>query len=211
MDSSRESGSATVEHAALGLLLALAAAITAAAVLADPPERESQLFAASVARRIACGPRAPGPCRRDRLVEAYGRPIARVVRALAPSHPYGNRNDLLPVDFRYCRRRSCAVPADGARGRLLSRSNRRATAFVEVVDMRRRGGGLEVVFWLYRPGEGWQTIRRHIDAGTARALASVARRPGGTPELVPLETLPGRNHYRFSSSERPGWQWRVRP
>jgi hypothetical protein len=29
------------------------------------------------------------------------------------------------------------------------------------------------------------------------------------PNLVPLETLPGRNHYTFPPSERPPWQWRV--
>jgi hypothetical protein len=27
------------------------------------------------------------------------------------------------------------------------------------------------------------------------------------PALVPLETLPGRDHYRFPSLERPPWQW----
>jgi hypothetical protein len=29
------------------------------------------------------------------------------------------------------------------------------------------------------------------------------------PALVPLETLPGRNHYDFPASERPPWQWRI--
>jgi len=29
------------------------------------------------------------------------------------------------------------------------------------------------------------------------------------PALVPLETLPGRNHYEFPSTERPPWQWRI--
>jgi hypothetical protein len=29
------------------------------------------------------------------------------------------------------------------------------------------------------------------------------------PTLVPLETLPGRNHYEFSASEQPPWQWHV--
>ncbi len=29
------------------------------------------------------------------------------------------------------------------------------------------------------------------------------------PALVPLETLPGRNHYDFPASERPPWQWHV--
>ena len=29
------------------------------------------------------------------------------------------------------------------------------------------------------------------------------------PALVPLETLPGRNHYEFPPGERPPWQWHV--
>ena len=29
------------------------------------------------------------------------------------------------------------------------------------------------------------------------------------PNLVPLETLPGRNHYEFPAAEQPPWQWRV--
>jgi hypothetical protein len=29
------------------------------------------------------------------------------------------------------------------------------------------------------------------------------------PALVPLETLPGRNHYAFSAGEEPPWRWLV--
>lgn len=29
------------------------------------------------------------------------------------------------------------------------------------------------------------------------------------PALVPLETLPGRNHYEFPVGERPPWQWAI--
>ena len=28
--------------------------------------------------------------------------------------------------------------------------------------------------------------------------------------LVPLETLPGRDHYEFGAGERPPWQWSLR-
>ncbi len=31
------------------------------------------------------------------------------------------------------------------------------------------------------------------------------------PALVPLETLPGRNHYDFPPAERPPWQWHIGP
>ena len=30
------------------------------------------------------------------------------------------------------------------------------------------------------------------------------------PTLVPLETLPGRDHYEFPAAERPTWQWSLR-
>jgi hypothetical protein len=30
------------------------------------------------------------------------------------------------------------------------------------------------------------------------------------PALVPLETLPGRDHYDFPPGERPPWRWRLR-
>ncbi len=30
------------------------------------------------------------------------------------------------------------------------------------------------------------------------------------PALVPLETLPGRDHYEFPPGEQPPWQWHVR-
>jgi hypothetical protein len=29
------------------------------------------------------------------------------------------------------------------------------------------------------------------------------------PALVPLETFPGRDHYRFPPLERPRWQWSL--
>ncbi len=29
------------------------------------------------------------------------------------------------------------------------------------------------------------------------------------PALVPLETLPGRDHYRFPLGEEPPWRWSI--
>lgn len=29
------------------------------------------------------------------------------------------------------------------------------------------------------------------------------------PALVPLETLPGRDHYDFPPSDEPPWRWRL--
>jgi hypothetical protein len=112
---------------------------------------------------------------------------------------------LVAVDFRHCRRESCAVAA----GPHLTASGRRTTAFTQVVDRRRDEGWVEVVYWLYRPALGWQRLVRRATQADVEAAAGVAVRKQDDPALVPLETLPGRNHYGFPPGERPPWQWRV--
>jgi hypothetical protein len=108
-------------------------------------------------------------------------------------------------DFRRCRRESCAVAA----GPHLTASGRRTTAFTELVDRRRATGLVEIVYWLYRPGLGWERQSRRATRADVEAAASVEVRAEDDPALVPLETLPGRNHYEFPTSERPPWQWQV--
>jgi len=112
---------------------------------------------------------------------------------------------LVPVDFRRCRRPSCAVPA----GAGLTASNRRVTAFTEIVDRRDELGWVEVVYWLYRPSLGWERLARRAGAAEIAAAAGTTVRVTDVPALVPLETLPGRNHYGFPPGERPPWQWRL--
>jgi hypothetical protein len=201
-----ESGAASVEHAGLTLLIALLVAGLVAAFSGDPP-RASRELGEMLARRIACPARLPQPCRRDPLLEAYGRPLAALVRRLSPSiqgRPGPAGFVTVPVDFRYCRRESCAVPGAGP----LTTANRRVTAFTEVRDRRRAGEGVRVVYWLYRPGIGWDAAIRTV----VRVPVPRGRIPSRSSEmtrLVPLETLAGRNHYRFPAGERPPWQWRV--
>lgn len=185
-------GAASVEHVALATLVALLFAAALAILAGSPPPEEGRRLGAAIARRIACAPRLPDPCRRDPLVEAYGRPLAHLIRALAPpaaAVPGPGGAPLLPVDFRHCRRPSCAVPAAGPAGRRLSTANRRATAFVEVRDRRRAGGGgVEVIYRLYRPGLGWSSLARGV---AAVPPPPPGRRPwpanGGDLRLVPLE------------------------
>jgi hypothetical protein len=112
----------------------------------------------------------------------------------------------LPVDFRYCRRESCAIP--GAKPGLTA-SNRRVTAFVSVDDRRPGGGGLTVTYWEYRPTLGW--ARKAIQASSAdvEATAGTPLLETDVPRLVPLETLDGRDHYDFPATEEPPWRWRV--
>jgi hypothetical protein len=113
----------------------------------------------------------------------------------------------VPVDFRRGRRESCAVAA----GPRLTASNRRTTAFTELNDLPGADGRVELTYWLYRPGLGWEAIRRRVTAADLAAAAGVEVRDDQDPALVPLETLPGRNHYDFPAAEAPPWQWRVVP
>jgi hypothetical protein len=152
----------------------------------------------------------PDACRHHPLVPAYGWPLARLARALAPlplARPGPSGLPLVPVDFRRCRRESCAVAA----GPHLTASGRRTTAFTEVFDRRDALGWVEVVYWLYRPTLGWERLMRRASDADLAAASSTEVRESDDPALVPLETLPGRNHYDFPTSERPPWQWHVGP
>jgi hypothetical protein len=207
-----ELGAASVEQAGLAALVALLILAAVASVAAGGPGDSGRELGGTIARRIACAPRLPDACRHHPLVPAYGWPLARLVRALAPpplARPGPQGLALVPVDFRRCRRPSCAVPRPGDEGLHLTTSGRRTTAFTSIEDRRRTRGYVELSYWLYRPGLGWERLLR-------RATQSDVLAAGGTPvllrddpALVPLETLPGRNHYRFPPGERPPWQWRV--
>jgi hypothetical protein len=198
-----------VEHAGLALLVMLLFAAGIAAAASGPLEGGRELGSA-VARKLRCAARAPDPCWRDPLTEAYGRSLAGAARALAPAPgavagPGGAA--LLPVDFRYCRRASCATP--GPRSPALTGSNRRTTAFVEIEDRRRAGGQVEISYWLYRPTLGWERVRRRASGEELSALAGTPLLDSAMPVLVPLETLDGRNHYDFAPGEEPPWRWQV--
>ncbi len=151
---SEQLGAATVEHAGITILVALAlmAGIAAVGAGADTSGRE---LGSALARKIRCAAVGPGPCWRDPLTEAYGRPVAGAVRALAPAPV--TASGLLPVDFRRCRSRSCAVAGVDPG---ITSSNRRVTAFVSTVDHRPSGGPVEISYWLYRPTLGWELIQR---------------------------------------------------
>jgi hypothetical protein len=197
-------GAASVEHLGLTLLIALLALAAIAALAAGPPPRGARELGGAIARKLRCAPRLPGPCWRDPLTEAYGRPLAGLVRSLAPTPDA--RGGVVPVDFRYCRRASCAAP--GVRPGLTA-SNRRVTVFASIADRRRAGGSVEVSYWLYRPGLGWDRSVRRASSADVAAAARTPLLETADPRLVPLETLPGRNHYAFARGEQPPWRWRV--
>jgi hypothetical protein len=202
-----ERGSASVEQAGLVALLALLLLATISTVAAGGKIDAGRSLAGTISKRIACAPRLPDGCRHHPLVPAYGWPLARLIRALAPlpvAKPGPTGLPLVPVDFRHCRRESCA-----AAGPHLTASRRRTTAFTQIDDQRRSSGWIELTYWLYRPTIGWQRLARRATQADVEAAAGVEVLLEDDPALVPLETLPGRNHYEFPPGERPPWQWRV--
>jgi Flp pilus assembly pilin Flp len=207
-----ERGAASVEQAGLTALVALLALALIAAVVAEGEIEAGRGLGGTIARRLACAPRLPGACRHHPLAPAYGWPLARLARALAPA-PAARRGPsglpLVPVDFRRCRRESCAVPRPGAAGAHLTTSGRRTTAFVQVDDRRRSLGWVQLTYWLYRPTLGWERVTRRAGAAQVDAASGVPVLLQDDPALVPLETLPGSDHYEFPPGEEPPWQWNV--
>lgn len=64
---------------------------------------------------------------------------------------------------------------------------------------------------LYRPGLGWERLARRATEAGVEAASGTRVLLRDDPNLVPLETLPGRNHYVFPPQEEPPWRWRVTP
>jgi hypothetical protein len=200
-----ERGSASVEQVALAALVAL---LLAAAIASGGEVDAGRRLADAIGRKMRCGPRLPDSCRHHPLIPAYGWPLARLTRALAPAPvalPGPSGLPLVPVDFRRCRRASCAIAA----GPHLTTSGRRTTAFTELSDRRGSSGGVELVYWLYRPTLGWQRLAFRATQADVEAATATEILAADDPALVPLETLPGRNHYEFPAAEEPPWRWRV--
>src|ERR1700761_2430946 len=102
-----ERGQATIESAGLTALLAFLL-VAVIAVIADAGEiGAGRELAGAIGRRIACAPHLPDACRHDPLIPAYGWPLARLARALAPppqALPGPDRPPLVPVHLRRRRR-----------------------------------------------------------------------------------------------------------
>jgi hypothetical protein len=205
-----ERGSASVEQAGLVALVAMLLLVAIAAVAAAgngiDPRHE---LASAIGRRLTCAPHLPDACRHHPLVPAYGWPLARLTRALAPA-PTARRGPsglpLVPVDFRRCKRESCAVAA----GPHLTTAGRRTTAFTQLIDRRGTLGWVELTYWLYRPSLGWEGVVRRAGQAQIEAASHLPVLLEDDPALVPLETLPGRDQYDFPPGEEPQWRWRIK-
>jgi len=204
-----EAGAASVEHVALAFLIAATIALAISALATSPPDRSARELGSVIAERLACAPRHPVPCHRNPLALAYGFPLGKLVRFLAPDPPAAlgpGGTPLLPVDFRRCRIASCALPGPDPG---LTASLRRVTAFTSVEDRRPAGGEVEVSYWLYRPTLGWERIVRHGGPAEIASASSLRLNLEDDPALVPLELLAGRNHVEFPAAEEPPWRWRI--
>lgn len=208
---SSERGTANVEHATLVVLMALTACAVGAMLMGGGPN-ENRSLASTLAFKQRCAVRYPDPCWRDPLTEAYGSGLDGAVRALAPAPeakvgPGGV--GLVGVDYRRCRQPSCATPLPGPEGLHLTVSNRRTTAFTSVRDAPARGGGIGIVYWIFRPSIGWEVIRREVHPGELDRYAGTPLLDSDDPVLVPLETLLGRDDARFIAGEEPPWRGKV--
>ena len=206
---SSAAGSATVEQTGLLALLGLAMAAAVLLIAGGLGPETGRGLATRIANRIACGPLEPGPCRRHPAVAAYGPSIAAALRAFAPSdliRQDGTGRNLLPVDYRRCRITSCAEVDPGRSEFDLTLSNRRTTLFTEA---SRSEGLLNLTWWAWRPGIGWEATRRSVGSAEAEAVRGTPVLLSDSPRLVPLEALDGRNHTRFGPDEHPPWQWTV--
>lgn len=201
-----ERGAASVEHVALVLLAAALALAGVAGARLAADEDPTPDVASALLRKQRCAVRYPDPCWQDALTEAYGRPTAGAVRALAPAPRAVD--GLVGVDFRRCRQARCATPRPGPRGRHLTISNRRTAAFTA---LRPTGSGRPnaIDYWIYRPTLGWELITRELGEGTVAALARTPLPDDADPKLIPLETLLGRDEARFRAGEEPPWRGRV--
>jgi hypothetical protein len=197
-------GAASVEYVALAGMIGVLIVVAIAALVASPPTRGERELGEMLARRIACTPRYPVPCGRNPLALAYGFPLGKLVRFLVPAPAV--KGGELPVDFRYCRQASCAAPGSDPG---LTASARRVTEFVSVEDARRSGGQVRITYWLYRPGLGWERIVRTAGTAEIEAASGIRLNLEDDPALVPLETLPGKDHYPFSRGEVPPWRWQI--
>jgi hypothetical protein len=200
----RRRGTASVEYIALAGMIAMLIVVAVAALVASPPSRGERELGEMLARRIACTPRYPVPCGRNPLALAYGFPLGKLVRFLAPTPAM--KGGELPVDFRYCRQPSCSAPGSDPG---LTASRRRVTEFVAVEDARSSGGPVRVSYWLYRPGQAWERIMRTAGATEIAAASRIRLSLEQNPALVPLETLPGKDHYDFPGTEEPPWRWKL--
>jgi hypothetical protein len=59
------------------------------------------------------------------------------------------------------------------------------------------------------PGLGWQRIVRTAGPVEIEAASSIRLNLEDDPALVPLEIVPGKDHYHFAAGDEPPWRWKI--
>ncbi len=140
-----EQGQAAVEWVALVLLVSLALG----GLLAVAPLVDGRSLGGFLTHRIACAARGGCEDGDAALVGAYGPSDAALVRRHAPNLVYEPGERQIPVDWRRCRKPSCAnAPDDRDLDVHGSEAGARATVFTHVLRRDRR---TFLQYWLYYP------------------------------------------------------------
>lgn len=143
-----ERGQATIEWVGLVLLIALGLTAIVAAI----PIVDGRSFGGFLSHRLVCAVRGSAcaeVAEQLALKQAYGAGDADLVQRFAPGLVYEPGEREVPVDFRECRRPSCArTPDDRDLDVHRTDAGRRVTVFTRVV---RRGGFTYIQYWFYYP------------------------------------------------------------
>ncbi|HEV2724333.1 MAG TPA: hypothetical protein VGV10_06840 [Thermoleophilaceae bacterium] len=165
-----ERGQATVEW--VGLVLIAALILGGAAALAGP-DVGGRSFGGFLAHRMVCAVRGGCDDGDAELAKAYGPRDADLLRRHAPDIVYEPGEGQLPIDWKECRRRSCAdAPDDRDLDSHRTNAGRRATVYTRVV---RRGGRTYLQYWFYYPDSN-STLAGSDKLWKGSVLAQLARR-----------------------------------
>ena len=214
--SDRRRGAATVEYVALAGMIAILIVAAIAALVASPPTRGERELGEMLARRIACTPRYPVPCGRNPLALAYGFPLGKLVRSLAPA-PASRKRGAARSTSATAASRAARRP-DRRPG--LTSSRRRVTEFTSVEDLRRLGavrpGHLLALPARARLGANRSHGRRRRDRGGISDQAEPRGRPGPGPAgdaagQRPLRLLPERRAAVALADRLPPGDLEIRP
>lgn len=206
-----EEGQAAPEYAGLVLLLAALAGLV---LTVAGPALPGGALAREVASKLVCAVKSAGPCganatalaaRPSATERAYGAELAALLAERSPTIWF-EADDFasLPVDFRECRRRSCADTINHGSVQH-TQTGLEPTVFTHVVDCRdpgsaaadgydcsgERAGKVYLQYWLYYPdsathgfgdrgyhADDWESYQVRVDPGTGQAAARASSHHG---------------------------------
>lgn len=204
---SAEDGQASAEYAAVLLLLA---AIIGVVLTVAGPALPGGALARAVASKLVCAVKSVGSCGERAMAlaaqptateRAYGAELAAILAERAPTIWFeADEFSSLPVDYRECRRRSCADTIN--HGSIQhTQVGLEPTVFTHVVDCRdpataaaaaagydcsgERAGRIYLQYWLYYPdslthglgrvggyhADDWESYQVRVGPGAGEAVA----------------------------------------